>query len=273
MFPGMSTTDARSAIGKMSLMGIGTFDEDGKFQVDYELLKSVFPSAVGGGDGGTPEDVPDVPLAEAYDAFVETIPSGEEGGWSYAKWVRDGKPTTFDKYQESTGGETENAEAIATLFTSTNGNLANQAPATITMVTDAIRDGDETVKEQFGVSNDELTATLVSGWFLGKTSPSITNQSAYDTALSNATGKVLTLTPEQNAVLQLKAMMNPFEPDFVPTPEQIKAYVDETSEQFGNRDVTLVVDRVYNDLGNAMITLRDPVTGVQKNVQINYTGG
>jgi len=108
MFPEMTTDEARAAVGKMHLMGIGTFDADGKFQINTDLLADLFGEGfgLGGGGGGsgggaeTPEE-----RQTAYGDFSAIVKPEIMESMTQSVWEDLGQPTAqeFESWYDSGG--------------------------------------------------------------------------------------------------------------------------------------------------------------------------
>jgi len=171
MFPDIAPDKARALIGKLSVFGAMTIDENGKLSVDTETLTQLFGEGIlGEGVTPTPE-----PTGEKWDSFLDTVPSYEIGEGFDEKelarqWEEAGKPLTWDEF-EAWRDERRPEEAGA-VFVDSYGRVVGT------------KDG-----EEYRMSESEILS-----YFKGADSPSSANHDDYLTALDKADPLNLTIT-------------------------------------------------------------------------------
>jgi hypothetical protein len=156
MFPDIPPDEARALIGKLSVFGGMTIDENGKLSIDTETLTQLFGEGFLEGVEGKKGS-----LSARWDDYLGTIPAplitdekNEE--WWYNEWTRLGEPTKYDeRLPEDTTG------LLTNIYENVGGNLFGEGDKLLVSedelktVVDAIEAGNTYAIEKFGYTLPE----------------------------------------------------------------------------------------------------------------------
>jgi len=264
LFPDMDPAEARTTFGRLHLLGIVRPGPDGNFEIDYDLLEDLFPDggAPIGGGGGTP-----IPQSEqdAYDDFLDTLPTGTETQWTYQRWVAESRPATFDAFQRPVS-TLPHGTNLADLFTTTNGRLPpNTTDEVLQDVGSAQLSGDEDAISNFGTSNPVLQYAMyraIETTYRDRNGRlRVTRDGGTPEMWTDALHKVISFTPEQ--ILQQQLEMNDvdFRQYMIDNPTATEGM---TAQSWYVQSV----DPAGDGSGGVVVVIKDVNTGVLRTVVV-----
>jgi hypothetical protein len=222
-------------------------------------------SYTGGDEGGGDEGGGDT-QAELWSTFKDSIPSGEEEGWNYSRWVSEGRPTNFDTWQEGEGepGETN----FADLYSTTDGKLPSNTESDVLRdVVNAIEGGNQEVVDQFSTRNPSIAQAFSLGAATTETRDGKLQCYAQGFTTEDLTalvGKVIVATPE---MLARAAYVQGFGKE--PSQSELAAFMDESGTWDETETQSWLVTNVGGNRtgsGGAAVTFTNIDTGDSRTV-------